>query len=96
MKRIATLAAGIALMLPASAMAAPSSTCQAYNPQICQTTASCSSSGGSSNNTGTTASSNEAGGGLPFTGLDVALIAVGGGTLVGAGVAVRRLSRQAS
>jgi hypothetical protein len=31
---------------------------------------------------------------LPFTGLDVALLAVGGGTLLAAGLVVRRLSRR--
>jgi hypothetical protein len=31
---------------------------------------------------------------LPFTGLDVALLAVGGGTLLGAGLVVRRISRR--
>jgi hypothetical protein len=34
------------------------------------------------------------GGTLPFTGLDVALLAVGGGTLLAAGLVVRRLSRR--
>jgi hypothetical protein len=32
---------------------------------------------------------------LPFTGLDVVLLAAGGGTLLGAGLLVRRLSRGA-
>lgn len=31
---------------------------------------------------------------LPFTGLDVALLVVGGGTLLGAGFVVRRVSRR--
>jgi hypothetical protein len=31
---------------------------------------------------------------LPFTGLDVALLVIGGGTLLGAGLVVRRLSRR--
>lgn len=31
---------------------------------------------------------------LPFTGLDVVLLVVGGGTLLGAGFVVRRLSRR--
>jgi len=31
---------------------------------------------------------------LPFTGLDVALLGVGGGALLGAGLVVRRLTRR--
>lgn len=38
MKRIATLIVGIALMVPGSALAQSSSTCQAYNPQLCPVT----------------------------------------------------------
>jgi hypothetical protein len=79
MRRIATLAAAIALIAPATA-SAQSSTCQAYNPQLCTVAA------------GTATQSNSSGT-LPFTGLDVVLLAVGGGTLLGAGVVVRRLSR---
>jgi hypothetical protein len=76
MRRIATLMAGLAFMLaPSTALAQDSSTCQAYNPQGCQTV--------------TDASSDAT---LPFTGLDVALLAAGGGGLLGAGLAVRRLS----
>jgi hypothetical protein len=44
----------------------------------------------STNATNTTSSS----GTLPFTGLDVVLLAAGGGTLLGAGFVVRRLSRR--
>lgn len=79
MKRIATLVAAVALMLPASALAQESSTCQAYNTQLCTV-----SSQSESSSEGT----------LPFTGLDVVLLAAGGGTLVGAGIVVRRLSRK--
>ena len=79
MRRIATLAAGIALMAPGTALAESSSTCEAYNPQTCNV------------QTTTTATSD---GTLPFTGLDVALLAAGGGTLLGAGVVVRRMSRK--
>jgi hypothetical protein len=80
MKRIATLATGVALVVPSSAAAVTSSTCQAYNPQtgcVTQTTVQ-----------------RAAGGTLPFTGLDAALLAVGGGGLLGAGLAVRRVSRR--
>ena len=82
MKRIATLAAAIALATPGAALA-ESSTCQAYHPEHCEppTTAP--------HTTATTSA-----GTLPFTGLDVALLAAGGGTLLGAGFVVRRLSRR--
>jgi hypothetical protein len=77
MKRIATVVATIALTTPGAAMAAGSnSTCQAYNPQLCTVTHH----------------ANDGDGTLPFTGLDAALLAVGGGTLLGTGFLVRRLS----
>ncbi len=90
MKRIVILAVAvaIALMIPSVALGA-SSTCQAYNPQECG-----SSNQGTSTTEGTEATTTAATstGTLPFTGLDVALLAAGGGTLLGAGFVVRRLS----
>jgi hypothetical protein len=80
MKRIAILAMGIALMLPSVALA-ESSTCQAYNSQIC-----------SEVSTQTTSTDND--GTLPFTGVDVVLLAAGGATLLCAGFVVRRVSRR--
>ena len=82
MKRIATLVVALALIVPGSALAQSSSTCQAYNPELCNVS--------TDQNDGTTT----ADGTLPFTGLDVALLAVGGGGLLGAGLVVRRLSRR--
>ena len=82
MRRIATLAAGLALALPGSAAAASSSTCQAYSPQLCNSVTTHTTAGSSSEST------------LPFTGLDVALLAGGGGTMLLAGFGVRRLSRR--
>lgn len=83
MKRIATLAAVIAVAAPGTAAAAGSSTCQSYNPQLCGVVHSDGPS--PSNNTNSS-------GTLPFTGLDVALLAVGGGGLLGIGLVVRRVS----
>jgi hypothetical protein len=90
MKRFVTLlVVGAAMFVPAAAFAG-SSTCQAYSGQTCsikhlssndavQTTAATPTSSAST---------------LPFTGLDVVLLAAGGGSLLGAGLVVRRLSRR--
>jgi hypothetical protein len=83
MKFIVILAVAAALMLPSAAMA-QSSTCQSYNPQLCSEVNDGSTSTLSSSTSGT----------LPFTGVDVALLAAGGITLLGAGFVVRRLSRR--
>jgi hypothetical protein len=84
MRRIATLIVALSLLAaPASALASSSSTCQAYNNETC----------GPAQITRTTPTSS---GQLPFTGLDVVLLVVGGGTLLGAGFVVRRLSRRVS
>lgn len=97
MKRIASVLAALALavaLAPGVALASGSSTCQSYNsPQLCsiasnvsgsQTTSTSGSPGsGATTNSGT----------LPFTGLDVVLLAAGGGALLTAGLVVRRLSR---
>jgi hypothetical protein len=87
MKRVAVLFVAISLMLvPSSALAASSSTCQAYNPQLCSSVSAASTDSGSGTGSGT----------LPFTGLDVALLAAGGGALLASGFVVRRLSRRLS
>lgn len=78
MRRIAILAVAFAMMVPSAALAQGSSTCQAYNPQTSCTPTTTTTS------TGT----------LPFTGLDVALLAAGGGALLGVGLVVRRMSRR--
>jgi hypothetical protein len=89
MKVIATLIVGLALMLPGSALAA-SSTCQSYSPQLCSVA---SNSATATKTTATTTTGTTTQSTLPFTGLDVVLLAVGGGSLLGAGLVVRRLSR---
>ena len=92
MKRIAALVGLVgvlALAMPGAAVA--SSTCQAYNPQLCSSVGSSSTSSGSGS--GTTPGSTSSGT-LPFTGLDVVLLVAGGGTLLAAGFVVRRLSRR--
>lgn len=72
-----------------AAAASPSSTCQAYNPQLCSVLAlGASASVGGAGSTG-----GGTGGGLPFTGLDLVLLACLGGSLAALGVIMRRLSR---
>jgi hypothetical protein len=96
MKRMTMLVVAVALMVPASALAAGGPTCDAYNHQGCSVTTTPTLEGTTTSTTegtaATTASTSE--GTLPFTGLDVALLAVGGGGLLGAGLVVRRLSRR--
>jgi hypothetical protein len=84
MKKIVGLIVGLALMVPSVALAAGSSTCQSYNPQLCSVSPTTAA-----RTTATTSSAST----LPFTGLDVVLLAAGGGALLGAGLLVRRLSR---
>ena len=71
-----------------TASVSPTSTCQAYNPQLCSVLVV----GAAGSATGAGGSGGGAGGGLPFTGLDLVLLACLGGGLVGLGVLVRRLS----
>jgi hypothetical protein len=86
MKRTVAILIGLALMLPGVALADGGSTCQSYNPQLCSV---------ANNNTQRTTATSAAGT-LPFTGLDVVLLAAGGSALLGAGLVVRRLSRDHS
>jgi hypothetical protein len=84
MKRIvATAVAVLALLaLPTAALASGSSTCNSYNPQLCQVVNK------------TDATTTQSTGSLPFTGLDIGLMAAGGVVLIGAGLTVRRFSTQ--
>lgn len=88
MKRIAMFIAVLSLMLVPSAALANSSTCQQYSAQDC----TANSVAGQQATTSTTLASSST---LPFTGIDVVLLAVGGGSLLAAGLVVRRLSRGA-
>jgi hypothetical protein len=92
MKRRLTLALVIALLVPGAALASSSSTCQNYNPQLCSVASNTASKTPTTTTTTTTTSSST----LPFTGLDVVLLAAGGGTLLGAGLVIRRLSSHTS
>ncbi len=96
MKRIVTLLVGLALLLPAGAIAQGSSTCQAYNPQLCGVSGGAGTGPGVTSGSGATApyAGSDAGGTdwLPFTGLDLALVIAVAGGLLAAGLLVRRLS----
>jgi hypothetical protein len=73
----------MALMMPATALAQGSSACQAYNPQTCSALST------NPRNAVPTSS-----GSLPFTGLDIVLLVIGGGTLLATGLVARRLTRR--
>ncbi|HUA07072.1 MAG TPA: hypothetical protein VMB27_24410 [Solirubrobacteraceae bacterium] len=78
-------------MAPSVALASSSSTCQGYSGKSCSSVGSGTAGTGTGNGSTTATTSS---GTLPFTGLDVVLLVVGGGTLLGAGFVVRRLSRR--
>jgi hypothetical protein len=86
MKRISALVGVLFVLMAPSAALAQSSTCQQYQSQICSevTTTTGSTPDATSNTAGT----------LPFTGLDIVLLLVGGGALLSAGFVVRRVSRR--
>ncbi|HUA70462.1 MAG TPA: hypothetical protein VMA96_05260 [Solirubrobacteraceae bacterium] len=98
MKRITALVGVLgvlALAIPSIALG--SSTCQAYGPQTCDSVSSGTSGTGSGSGTPgstTVTTAVNSSGTLPFTGLDVVLLVVGGGALLSAGFVVRRLSRR--
>ncbi len=72
-------------MVPATALASGGSTCQGYKRQTCNVVSTTQPSGPS----GATHSDS-----LPFTGLDVVLLVIGGGTLLATGLVVRALTRR--
>lgn len=90
MKRIAPVIIAFALLLPASAALADS--CP-YG-SLCAVTKNTAPTGNQATTASTTKSTAQST--LPFTGLDVVLLAAGGGTLLGTGLVVRRLSRGVS
>jgi hypothetical protein len=84
----------LALIAPNMALASSSSTCQGYSGKSCASVGSgtAGNGNGGTGNGSTVATTST--GTLPFTGLDVVLLVAGGGTLLGAGFVVRRLSRR--
>ncbi len=97
MKRIATIIAALALLIPSTALAASSSTCQSYHQKVCNVSGLTQNQGPSEPSSAVNAASATTAGtnssSLPFTGLDLGLLVVGGAVLLGAGMVVRRASR---
>jgi hypothetical protein len=88
LKKLVALVIAFTVMMPATALAAGSSSCGSYNsPALCSVSASNAVDATTAAKDSTAAST------LPFTGLDAVLLAIGGATLLGAGLVVRVLSR---
>lgn len=87
MKRLATVIAVVGLLVLSSSAFA-NSTCQQYSSEVCS-----AHNVASQQNARTTGAVTTSAGTLPFTGLDVALLAAGGATLLGVGLVVRHFSR---
>jgi hypothetical protein len=80
-------------MIPGAAVASANSTKCSYS-KLCQVhnVSASKSPSGSQSNTSPVAASQTTTGSLPFTGLDLAALAVGGVVLLGAGLMLRRVS----
>jgi hypothetical protein len=87
MKRIVALLICIAVLIPGAATALANSSQSSYGQSDVQSVSGSRSSAASSPSTNSAST-----GSLPFTGLDVGALAVGGIVLLGAGIAVRRMS----
>ena len=81
----------VALALATSVMAQSSQ--DGYTDNKGQIQAHVDNGGPSGGGTTPFATSTDSGGSLPFTGLDVAILAAAGGVLTGAGLGMRRLTR---
>jgi hypothetical protein len=98
MRIIATVLLALALTI-ATATVASAQTVEGYSNQGGQIQSQVEGGGGGSAGTDTasgvagTQTTASDGGSLPFTGLDLALIALAGGALVAVGVGMRRLTR---
>lgn len=101
MKSITVVAACIVLMAPQSAHAV-NSVCNAYNPQTCIVAPKGDASRPGQRGPGQRGPVRQRRAGrspvlsstLPFTGLDIILIVLAGGTIICVGLLVRRLSRR--
>jgi hypothetical protein len=98
MRTIISVVVALALVLALATTAYGQSSIEGYNDQggQIQSTVGQGGPGGGGGGEGgdtTPVSTSDEGGSLPFTGLDLALLAAAGGLLVAAGFGMRRLTR---
>jgi hypothetical protein len=101
MKTFISIACALALILALATTAYGQSSVDGYNDQGGQIQSTVDNGGGTGGDglagatspTTTTTTTADDGGSLPFTGLDVALLAAAGGVLAAAGLGMRRLTR---
>jgi hypothetical protein len=97
MKTFISIACALALVLALATTAYGQSSVDGYNDQGGQIQTTVDNGGGSGGDgvAGATSPTTTAddGGSLPFTGLDLALLAAAGGVLAAAGLGMRRLTR---
>jgi hypothetical protein len=99
MKTLVTMVCALALVLALATTAFGQSSVDGYNDQGGQVLSAVDQggSGGGGDVAGATTSAtspaSDDGGSLPFTGLDLALLAAAGGVLVAVGLGMRRLTR---
>jgi hypothetical protein len=101
MKTFLSIACALALILALATTAYGQSSVDGYNDQGGQIQTTVDNGGGSGGDglagatdpVTTTTTTADDGGSLPFTGLDVALLAAAGGVLAAAGLGMRRLTR---
>jgi hypothetical protein len=91
MKTIISVVAALAVVLAFAATSYAQSSVDGYNDSAGQIQQDVDQ-GGTGGSSGSPVSA-DSGGSLPFTGLDVALLAAAGGLLVAAGFGMRRLTR---
>lgn len=89
MRKTVSVLAALAILLAFSATAYGQSSIDGYNNEAGQVQENVGGTGTG----GTQPVSSDTGGALPFTGLDLALIAAAGGLLAAGGLGMRRLTR---
>jgi hypothetical protein len=92
MKNIISVVIALTLVLALASTAYAQSSVQGYNDRAGQIQADVDQ-GGNGEATSPVSGGGGGGGSLPFTGLDVVLLAAAGGLLVAAGFGMRRLTR---
>lgn len=93
MKTIISVVAALVLVLALTTTAYGQSSIDGYNDQGGQIQSDVQQGGGGGGDATSPVSTADEGGSLPFTGLDVALLAAAGGLLAAAGLGMRRLTR---